>query len=300
MSGNGISIADSPCRKSACNSAAPRRSPPRLTRRCSTACRNPHADTNYVARFTFPNSPRCARSPGNRFRHAGHRLCSQAWLVESKSLKLYLNSFRNHGAFHEDCTVAIGKKLVGAAQAEMAAHRRLFPSARRHADRRVLAERESCRRRMDARSGRRHLPRSLDSDNASVRPLPARHAAIAAILGPYPACRRCLKGRASERITDDGGNQWSRLRSSVWIETPTIFPRPFPRGRQRQSWRRQADARRHRHVRQGPVERGLAVQHQSRGAIADPCNEKCPAAACNPTADGLTAAESAERAGGLS
>ena len=34
------------------------------------------------------------------------------FLVESKSLKLYLVSFRNHGAFHEDCTVAIGKKLV--------------------------------------------------------------------------------------------------------------------------------------------------------------------------------------------
>jgi hypothetical protein len=34
------------------------------------------------------------------------------WLVESKSLKLYLTSFRNHGAFHEDCTVAIAKRLV--------------------------------------------------------------------------------------------------------------------------------------------------------------------------------------------
>ncbi len=34
------------------------------------------------------------------------------WLVESKSLKLYLTSFRNHGAFHEDCTVGIGKRLV--------------------------------------------------------------------------------------------------------------------------------------------------------------------------------------------
>ena len=34
------------------------------------------------------------------------------WLVESKSLKLFLNSFRNHGAFHEDCTVAIGKRLA--------------------------------------------------------------------------------------------------------------------------------------------------------------------------------------------
>ena len=34
------------------------------------------------------------------------------WLVESKALKLYLSSFRNHGAFHEDCTVGIGKRLV--------------------------------------------------------------------------------------------------------------------------------------------------------------------------------------------
>ena len=35
------------------------------------------------------------------------------WLLESKSLELYLQSFRNHGAFHEDCTIAIGKRIVG-------------------------------------------------------------------------------------------------------------------------------------------------------------------------------------------
>jgi 7-cyano-7-deazaguanine reductase len=34
------------------------------------------------------------------------------WLVESKSLKLYLASFRNSIGFHEECTIAIGKKLV--------------------------------------------------------------------------------------------------------------------------------------------------------------------------------------------
>ena len=33
------------------------------------------------------------------------------WLVESKSLKLYLGSFRNHAAFHEGCTIAIAKRL---------------------------------------------------------------------------------------------------------------------------------------------------------------------------------------------
>ena len=53
--------------------------------------------------------------PGHRpagFRHSGDRLRAGPWLVESKSLKLYLHSFRNHGAFHEDCTVAIGKRLA--------------------------------------------------------------------------------------------------------------------------------------------------------------------------------------------
>ncbi len=34
------------------------------------------------------------------------------WLVESKSLKLYLHAFRDHGAFHEDCTVGIGRRLT--------------------------------------------------------------------------------------------------------------------------------------------------------------------------------------------
>ena len=38
-----------------------------------------------------------------------------ARIVESKSLKRYLNSFRNHGAFHEDTTVAIAKKFADAA-----------------------------------------------------------------------------------------------------------------------------------------------------------------------------------------
>ena len=34
------------------------------------------------------------------------------WLVESKSLKLYLASFRNHGAFHEDCTLMVAKRIA--------------------------------------------------------------------------------------------------------------------------------------------------------------------------------------------
>src|SRR5690606_10264009 len=36
------------------------------------------------------------------------------WIVESKSLKLFLGAFRNHAAFHEDCTVGIAQRLVDA------------------------------------------------------------------------------------------------------------------------------------------------------------------------------------------
>src|SRR3546814_4015172 len=36
---------------------------------------------------------------------------SDLTIVESKSLKLFLGSFRNHAGFHEDCTVGIGRRL---------------------------------------------------------------------------------------------------------------------------------------------------------------------------------------------
>ena len=48
------------------------------------------------------------------FAHLVVDYAPRAKLVESKSLKLFLASFRNHGAFHEDCTVGIGKRLVAA------------------------------------------------------------------------------------------------------------------------------------------------------------------------------------------
>ena len=34
------------------------------------------------------------------------------YLVESKSLKLFLTSFRNHGSFHEDCTLCVAQRIV--------------------------------------------------------------------------------------------------------------------------------------------------------------------------------------------
>ena len=74
---------------------------------------NPHADTAYVARFTMPEfTVMCPVTGQPDFAIVVIDYVPNRWLVESKSLKLYVNSFRNHGAFHEDCTVAIGKRLV--------------------------------------------------------------------------------------------------------------------------------------------------------------------------------------------
>lgn len=74
---------------------------------------NPHADAIYVARFAAPEfTSLCPVTGQPDFAHLVIDYVPDRWLVESKSLKLYLTSFRNHGAFHEDCTVAIGKRLV--------------------------------------------------------------------------------------------------------------------------------------------------------------------------------------------
>jgi len=74
---------------------------------------NSQADVDYLVRFTAPEfTSLCPMTGQPDFAHLMIDYVPDQWLVESKSLKLYLGSFRNHGAFHEDCTVGIGKKLV--------------------------------------------------------------------------------------------------------------------------------------------------------------------------------------------
>ena len=71
---------------------------------------NPHADTDYLVRFTAPEfTSLCPVTGQPDFAHLVIDYAPDKWIVESKSLKLFLGSFRNHGAFHEDCTIAIGK-----------------------------------------------------------------------------------------------------------------------------------------------------------------------------------------------
>ncbi|TQN63243.1 NADPH-dependent 7-cyano-7-deazaguanine reductase QueF [Agrobacterium tumefaciens] len=74
---------------------------------------NGNAGTDYVVRFTAPEfTSLCPMTGQPDFAHIVIDYIPGDFLVESKSLKLFLQSFRNHGAFHEDCSVYIAKRLV--------------------------------------------------------------------------------------------------------------------------------------------------------------------------------------------
>ncbi len=76
---------------------------------------NPQPREIYLVRFTAPEfTSLCPMTGQPDFAHLVIDYVPRARLVESKSLKLFLGSFRNHGAFHEDCTVMIGKRLKAA------------------------------------------------------------------------------------------------------------------------------------------------------------------------------------------
>lgn len=72
-----------------------------------------HGDKQYMARFVVPEfTSMCPMTGQPDFAHIVIDYVPGDWLVESKSLKLYMHSFRNHGAFHEDCTMDIVSRLV--------------------------------------------------------------------------------------------------------------------------------------------------------------------------------------------
>jgi 7-cyano-7-deazaguanine reductase len=74
---------------------------------------NPHPAARYLVRFTAPEfTSLCPITGQPDFAHLVIDYVPRRFLVESKSLKLFLGAFRNHGAFHEDCTLAIAGRLV--------------------------------------------------------------------------------------------------------------------------------------------------------------------------------------------
>jgi 7-cyano-7-deazaguanine reductase len=74
---------------------------------------NPAAGKHYVVRFTCPEfTCLCPLTGQPDFAHIVIDYVPSSWIIESKSLKLYFASFRNHGAFHEACTMQIGQRLI--------------------------------------------------------------------------------------------------------------------------------------------------------------------------------------------
>ncbi|HEY1709768.1 MAG TPA: preQ(1) synthase [Rhizomicrobium sp.] len=76
---------------------------------------NPHTGSDYVVRFTAPEfTTLCPITGQPDFAHFVIDYCPAKTIVESKSLKLFLGSFRNHASFHEACTITIGKRVAAA------------------------------------------------------------------------------------------------------------------------------------------------------------------------------------------
>lgn len=78
---------------------------------------NPHPGSDYLIRLTCPEfTSLCPVTGQPDFAHIVIDYAPDLSIVESKSLKLYMGSFRNHAAFHEDCTVGILKRIEAAIQ----------------------------------------------------------------------------------------------------------------------------------------------------------------------------------------
>lgn len=74
---------------------------------------NPYPRRLYLVRFTAPEfTTLCPVTGQPDFAHLVIDYAPRRWLVESKSLKLYLSAFRNESGFHEACTLDIGERLV--------------------------------------------------------------------------------------------------------------------------------------------------------------------------------------------
>ncbi len=73
---------------------------------------NPRPESPYLVRFTCPEfTSLCPVTGHPDFAHLVIDYVPAAYLLESKSLKLYLGSFRDHADFHEACTIGIAKRL---------------------------------------------------------------------------------------------------------------------------------------------------------------------------------------------
>ena len=77
---------------------------------------NPHSEATYLVRFVCPEfTSLCPVTGQPDFAHLVIDYVPAGRLVESKSLKLFLASFRNHRGFHEACTLDVAQRIIAAA-----------------------------------------------------------------------------------------------------------------------------------------------------------------------------------------
>jgi 7-cyano-7-deazaguanine reductase len=75
----------------------------------------PAKGKQFLVRFTCPEfTTLCPLTGQPDFAHIVIDYVPRDWIVESKSLKLFLGSFRNRGTFHEGCTMQIAERLIEA------------------------------------------------------------------------------------------------------------------------------------------------------------------------------------------
>ena len=76
---------------------------------------NPNKKLKYVVRLSSPEfTSICPLTSQPDFGNIIIDYIPSKLIVESKSFKLFLHSFRNHGAFHEECTLMIANKVINA------------------------------------------------------------------------------------------------------------------------------------------------------------------------------------------
>ena len=74
---------------------------------------NPKIGVNYSIRLTCPEfTSICPVTSQPDFAYIILDYVPNKFIVESKSFKLYLLGYRNHGAFHEDCTITLAEDIV--------------------------------------------------------------------------------------------------------------------------------------------------------------------------------------------
>ncbi len=204
----------------------------------------------YLVRFAAPEfTSLCPVTGQPDFAHLVIDYAPGETIVESKSLKLFLSSFRNHAGFHEDVTVGIAERLAEEMKPLWLQDRRLLVSARRHSDRRLLAIGRAARRPVDSGSGRAALPRAGLTRNRRPRRRLDRL-----------LCRRRLARRRARRLLPRPRAGEGRDRRAR--------PRPQRHGRVERAVRAGPDCLRH------PPDGASARRTSSRSASRAPARRR--------------------------